>query len=101
MNTDELRRNAILTALPEPEFERLGDQMELVGLADDGRVLGEVATVGGEGMVGLPLFLGTASSPHATFCPVPGPAARPGLERTACECYRIVKAEFERSISSD
>ncbi len=42
----------------------------------DGRVLVEVATIGREGMVGLPIFLGAATSPHAAFCQVAGTAAR-------------------------
>jgi hypothetical protein len=36
----------------------------------------EVATVGREGMAGLPVFLGATSTPHASFCQVPGPALR-------------------------
>lgn len=32
----------------------------------------EVATIGREGMAGLPLFLGASSSPHACFCQIPG-----------------------------
>jgi CRP-like cAMP-binding protein len=47
----------------------------MVGMADD-RVLVEVATIGREGMVGLPVFLGAASTPHAAFCQVPGPAVK-------------------------
>jgi CRP-like cAMP-binding protein len=29
----------------------------------------QAATIGREGMVGLPVFLGAASTPHAAFCP--------------------------------
>jgi CRP-like cAMP-binding protein len=47
----------------------------LVGVAD-GQASVEVATIGREGMVGLPVFLGQAVSPHAAFCQVPGAAAR-------------------------
>lgn len=101
MNTSErMRRNAVLAQLPDGEFERIHDAAEiieshtgqqvyepgepitevyfplssvfsLVALAD-GRVVIEVATIGHEGMVGLPVFLGAASSPHASFCQVPG-----------------------------
>jgi CRP-like cAMP-binding protein len=35
----------------------------------------EVSTIGREGMVGLPLFLGAATSPHHVFCQVPGRTA--------------------------
>jgi CRP-like cAMP-binding protein len=105
MSTDTLRRNTILAKLPEPEFERIHHRLELVdikirqqiyqpgqpitevyfplasvfslvGQADDKEVVVEIATIGWEGMVGLPLFLGVGSSPHATFCQIPGPAAR-------------------------
>ncbi len=36
----------------------------------------EVGTVGNEGMVGLPVFLGRESVPLETFCQVPGRAVR-------------------------
>jgi CRP-like cAMP-binding protein len=46
-------------------------------LADVGeRKMVEVATVGNEGMIGLPLFLGANSSPGTAFCQVPGSAYR-------------------------
>ena len=104
MADDELRHNAILGALPGPEYRRLAPRLELVdaqvreqvyhpgkqitdlyfpiasvfsmvGLAD-GQVAVEVATIGREGMVGLPVFLGQMCSPHAAFCQVSGAAAR-------------------------
>lgn len=104
MTDDDLRRNAILGALPGPEFNRLSPWLDvvdaeirdevyepgkpitnlyfpissvysMVGLAD-GEAVVEVATVGREGMIGLPVFLGQAASPHAAFCQVPGPAAQ-------------------------
>lgn len=103
MPDDELRRNAILAALPAEEFDRLRPRLKLVdaeirdqvydpgkqvshlyfpissvyslvGLAD-GEAVVEVATIGREGMVGLPVFLGQPTSPHAAFCQVAGPAA--------------------------
>lgn len=104
MTDDELRRNAILAALPGPEFDRLRPWLEvidaeirdqvydpgkqithlyfpissvysMVGVAD-GEAVVEVATVGREGMVGLPVFLGQPTSPHAVFCQIPGLAAQ-------------------------
>jgi CRP-like cAMP-binding protein len=36
----------------------------------------EVATVGNEGIVGLPVFLGGESTPGRTFCQIPGEALR-------------------------
>lgn len=104
VSEDGLERNAILAALPTEELEKLRSDMEvldapvreqvyqpggpisdvyfplasvfsMVGMADD-RVLVEVATVGREGMVGLPVFLGAASAPHAAFCQIAGPAVK-------------------------
>jgi CRP-like cAMP-binding protein len=101
---DSLGRNAILAALPGDELARLraglelvdaglrlqvyqpggaisevyfplGSVFSMVGMADD-RVVVEVATIGREGMVGLPVFLGAASTPHAAFCQIAGPAAK-------------------------
>jgi len=109
MNTDTFRRNAILANLPESEFDRIRHRLELVdtelrqqvyqpgqpitevffplssvfslvAVADEKEVVVEIATVGWEGMVGLPLFLGVGSSPHAAFCQIPGPAARLGAD---------------------
>jgi CRP-like cAMP-binding protein len=42
----------------------------------DGEPAVEVGTIGREGMVGLPLFLGTTTSPNAAFCQVPGRTLR-------------------------
>jgi len=104
MNQEGLERNAILAALPGAELARLRGGLELVdaqirepayqpggpvsevyfplasvfsivGMADD-RAPVEVATIGREGMVGLPVFLGAASTPYAAFCQVAGPAAK-------------------------
>jgi len=47
----------------------------LVAVTND-RAVVEVATIGREGMVGLPLFLGAVSSPHPAFCQIAGTAAR-------------------------
>lgn len=101
---DELRGNAILAALPAKELKHiargidvvdaeirtqvhqpggavrdvyfpLGAVFSMVGMAGE-RALVEVATIGREGMVGLPVFLGTGSTPHATYCQIAGPAAK-------------------------
>lgn len=101
------RANAILAALPPAELARLralGEVQELdvrasvyepggaitdvyfpldavfsmvAVLQDESSV--EVGTIGFEGMVGLPAFLGSTSSPHAAYCQVPGRALRVGL----------------------
>ena len=98
------RENRLLAALPREDYERLLAKLDMVSLAikqivyepngpiphvyfptsavtsvisimEDG-VGVEVATVGNEGMVGLPLFLGAATTPLQAFCQVPGAAAR-------------------------
>lgn len=102
--SDRIHRNAILRRLPDREREGVLDRAEvmeaeirqevyrpgepitdvyfplscvysMVAVADD-RVVIEVATTGLEGMVGLPLFLGAATSPHAAFCQIPGESVR-------------------------
>src|SRR5262249_27620694 len=98
-NHHDLRRNAILAQLPDTEFDALRDDLELIeaeipqpvyapgtSISDvyfplsavyslvasvDERAQVEVATIGHEGMVGLPLFLGASTSPHAAFCQIP------------------------------
>jgi CRP-like cAMP-binding protein len=107
----DMRRNAILGKLPRREFDRLRPSLELidaeirdqvyepnkpitnayfpvssiysmVGIAD-GEAVVEVATVGREGMVGLPIFLGQPTSPHAAFCQIAGPAVRMPADQLA------------------
>jgi CRP-like cAMP-binding protein len=100
-----LTRNRLLAMLPAQELATLGPEFELVsyGLKDyiyredepiehvvfptsgvlslvsqmaDGRGV-EVATVGNEGMVGLPVFLqATATSAHRAFAQMPGEGLR-------------------------
>ena len=101
---DYLRGNRLLAALPAEEFERLRSHLEIVRLEvldylyerdgpieyvqfpidcvtsvmatmEDGRMV-EVGTIGKEGMDGLPVFLGAQTAPLASFCQVPGDAAR-------------------------
>lgn len=101
---DELTQNAILGAMADGELDRLRPMLQLVDMrirdevysyraritevyfpitcvlsmvavADD-RMSVEIGTVGYEGMVGLPLFLGSVTSPTAAFCQVSGRAAR-------------------------
>jgi CRP-like cAMP-binding protein len=109
MNDDDaVRRNAILRQLPEREYRRLRAKMafieaeirqevyqpdqpitdvyfplssvySLVGWVNEHQPV-EVATIGHEGMVGLPLFLGANTSPHAAFCQIPGDSLRLGAE---------------------
>ncbi len=111
------RRNLLLAGLPDAELRRLVPDLELVDLALHDRVLTreepiehlhfpldcvlslmapagggaqvEVATIGYEGMSGLPVFLGTASGPNDSFCQVPGRA------------LRLPAAGFRRFLASD
>lgn len=99
-----LARNRLLAGIPQAELERLAPHFELVslGLKDtvyvedepiervvfpisgvlslvsqmsDGRGI-EIATVGKEGMVGLPVFLqASATSSHRAFSQIPGESA--------------------------
>lgn len=101
---DDVQRNAILAHLPRRELHLLRSKAEIIQVQQrdqvhrpqepigevyfplsciysvvavaDGRIAVEVATIGHEGMVGLPVFLGAAASPHAAFCQVPGQAVR-------------------------
>ncbi|BAZ13703.1 cyclic nucleotide-binding protein [Calothrix sp. NIES-4071] len=95
-------KNRLLAALPEEEYERLLPHFELVSLElkqmlyvpnesieyiyfpnngvvsmltlmENGEAI-EVATVGNEGMVGLPIFLGANTMPGEAFSQVPGSA---------------------------
>jgi len=98
------RGNRLLAALPDNERQRLAAHLELVELTlrqplyepgtpiehvffpidsvlsvlavmDDGQAV-EVATVGNEGMVGIPVFLGVSASPGLAFCQIAGKSWR-------------------------
>lgn len=97
-------KNRLLAALPPSEYRRLLPKLETVYLTlkqcvyeslrtidyvyfplsgivsiltfmNDGRGI-EVATVGNEGMVGLPVFLGAAKTPLVAFQQIPGESMR-------------------------
>lgn len=100
----DFRRNLLLRALPEDEYARLATLLEPVPLeirdpifergktieylffpidcvlslvaTGDGEATVEVATIGREGMTGLPAFLGVPESPNDCFCQVAGDALR-------------------------
>lgn len=103
-DTRDFASNAILAGLPPEELQALNERAEVVelrirdmayeagkpiefiyfpldavfsvvGVTED-RIVVEVATIGREGMVGLPLFLGTPTSPQTSFCQIPGPSVR-------------------------
>jgi CRP-like cAMP-binding protein len=126
--------NRLLAALPPVERERLLSKLEwvhltvrqsvfqphtpithvyfpingvisLVAVMADG-VTAEVATVGNEGMVGLPVFLGAESSPLQAFCQIesdawrlPAPVFRTEAKRQAPLCdllHRYTQAQFNQ-----
>lgn len=96
--------NRLLQALPRREYQRLLPDLEPVSLAAgqsiyepnqaiphvyfvqsgvislvsrmEDRTVVEVATVGNEGMVGLPVFLGSDTIPLQAFVQIPGAALR-------------------------
>ncbi|TFV57432.1 Crp/Fnr family transcriptional regulator [Geodermatophilus sp. DF01-2] len=102
--TPDLRRNLILRGLPDDEYARLASSVERVDLevkdllyeahkpfeyayfpvdcvlsllsSVDGEAAVEVATIGYEGVSGLPAFLGSPVSPHDSVCQVAGTALR-------------------------
>src|ERR1700733_1517963 len=96
--------NRLLARLPPAEYQRLLPRLQFVPLAfkqiiyearspidyayfpnrgvvsaltvmEDGRAI-EVATVGDEGMVGLPLLIGAKTTPNRMIVQVPGEAMR-------------------------
>jgi CRP-like cAMP-binding protein len=103
------RENFILGALPDEEYARLRERLEPVDLdlkqmiyetdqpirhayfptsavlsmisQVDGAAAVEVATIGREGMAGLPVFLGVSASPNTIFAQIPGAALRMRAEQ--------------------
>lgn len=99
-----LPKNRLLAALPREEYEHLLPNLEnvsltfkqsiyepnlpieyvyfpnhgvvsLLNLMEDGTAV-EIATVGNEGMVGIPVFLGADTIPGKAFSQIPGTAMR-------------------------
>ncbi|HEY1378300.1 MAG TPA: Crp/Fnr family transcriptional regulator [Gemmataceae bacterium] len=97
-------QNALLAVLPDKELARLSSRLEPAAMSikdvvyepdgpirqvyfplsgvfsmlvvmEDGLAV-EIGTIGNEGMVGMPVFLGTRTSPTRTICQVPGEALR-------------------------
>src|SRR6266851_5386804 len=92
--------NRLLACLPKRDYQKLAPDLELVSLKakhtayEPGKAIDhvyfplntvisivagtrpgaevEVATIGNEGMVGLPVFLGTSSTPGMAYAQVPG-----------------------------
>jgi CRP-like cAMP-binding protein len=108
MTQDPFLRNAILAQLAEDEYAQLRPQLRLeqsevkhtayrpgdtitrvyfplsavysLVATADGPLAVEVATIGHEGLVGLPVYLGAVSSPQTAFCQVPGDVACLGAD---------------------
>src|SRR5262249_43881729 len=107
-------RNAILRRLPAAAYERLSHRLELMPLnfkqvlheqgdavdaayfvetgvvsivtqLEDGMTV-ETATVGNEGVVGLPLFLQTAHATSRAICQVEGTGRRIAAADLRAEC---------------
>ena len=117
------RQNRVLGALSEREFKRLTPHLQLVPLErndsayepnraithvyfplngiisvvtvmEDGTEL-EAATVGNEGCVGIPVFLGSNKSSTKAFCQVPGMSVRIKREHF---CRQAASSEEFRNI---
>jgi CRP-like cAMP-binding protein len=116
ISPEAARGNRLLGALPEAAWARLRRELEVVQLRwqeplheagrpirhvhfpitgvasmvatlQEGGVV-EVATIGNEGLVGLPVFLGAETSPMTTFLQVPGPTARLPADALRAEVAR-------------
>lgn len=120
-----LQRNAILRALPHEELDRVSARMEPVQMEvksfvyrpgeaiehlyfplgsvfsfvahAGGEATVEVGTIGPEGVVGLPVFLGGRTSPHEAFCQVPGPTLR--LSATALHEVLVGDGSLRRQLN--
>ncbi|MUL37372.1 Crp/Fnr family transcriptional regulator [Gloeocapsopsis sp. AAB1 = 1H9] len=113
-------KNRLLASLPREEYERLQPYLEpvsldfkrelyqpnvpiefvyfplegvcsLLSLSSEGQLI-EVGTVGNEGMVGLPVFLGVREIPGMSMCQVPGNALRMRAEdlQTQVSCDSLL-----------
>jgi CRP-like cAMP-binding protein len=70
--------------------------LSILSVAGDAMI--EVGEVGSEGMVGIPVFLGSATSPTLCFCQVPGYAARMEVEAFREEVS--IRPDFNRLMQS-
>src|SRR4051794_24476844 len=117
VDLEVLRGNRLLAALPVEEQQRLAEALTVVdlGLRErlydidtpipavyfpvscvlslvagvDEEVAVEIATIGFEGMAGLPVFLGVAASPHRCFCQIPGQA----LQLETAALHRLLRGD--------
>ena len=84
----DLREKIILpeVALEFVDFPEIGVISLLQPIADGHTT--EIATIGNEGMTGIPLALGVSAIPALAFCQVPGRG------------YRLAKKDFQRHLSN-
>jgi CRP-like cAMP-binding protein len=109
-------QNALLAFLPDKELDHLQPRLTSVSMAirdvvyqpngpirdvyfplsgvfsllvvmSDGAAV-EFGTIGNEGMVGIPVFLGSGTSPHRVIAQVPGEALRMGADEFEDELAR-------------
>jgi CRP-like cAMP-binding protein len=113
MTVNQPSKNRLLAALPAEEYQRMLPNLEVIsmeikdvlyepykpieyvyfplaGMASmlavlENNILVEVGTVGNEGMVGIPIFLGTDQTSILSFWQVPGEAARMKAEMLRAE----------------
>jgi CRP-like cAMP-binding protein len=115
--SDRIPKNRLLAALPPADYKRLRPHLEvrkmaikdrlydseqpiehiyfptagvasLMAIMEDGTLV-EVGTIGNEGMVGIPVFLGTSQTSGMAFWQVPGEAVVMSSE--------VLRAEIERN----
>jgi CRP-like cAMP-binding protein len=120
------RGNRLLAAVPAADRRRMQERMEpvkfdlrqpvyepgkpieyvyfpltavisMLAVMDDGQAV-EVATMGNEGMAGLPVFLGATTSPDLAFAQIPGRALRmpAGEFRELANGAGVVQALLQR-----
>jgi CRP-like cAMP-binding protein len=129
-NDNDPARNFILAALPDDEYRKLSGWLEPAEcdvrqlLYDSGKPIRhvyfpttavlsmvsqmegeapvEVGTVGREGMVGLPVFLGVSTSPNTVFAQVPGIALRMSADdlRTALVSDGALHRQLHRYVQA-
>src|SRR5690242_11126776 len=116
--------NRLLAALPRDEYDRLLPQLQQVSF-DLGEVVyefgghldyvyfpttaivsllytmengasAEMGLTGNDGVVGIALFMGGGTMPNRAVVQSIKILDRQKLEETVCECYRVVKDEFDR-----
>ena len=79
-------QNHLLASLPKAEFDRLSEHLELVEMTLGDTLYESHGRLKRDGLIRY-------SRGRITLLD------RPGLEETVCECYDVVKKEYERLIT--